>query len=241
MRIRQLIGPFAVLMTLVFGGNPGPAQTTTGSDVSAFRQLVESEWQYILEQNPTWASELGDRRWNARWPDLSPANRAAREQHDRNVLRVLTEEIHRDKLPPADALNYDLFRKRYEMIIEGYPLNWELIPLDQRGGIQSEDSLVDTLRFETPSDYDDYLARLRTFPKYMDETIQIMREGVAAHMVQPKIVMQRVPAQIDKQIVEDVKKSRYFKPFEKFPKSFTTEQVSKYRSDGEEAIEANVI
>ena len=217
------------------------AQTAPTSDAERLRQLFQSEWEYTMEQNPTWASQMGDRRWNDRWPDLSPKNRAAREQHDRDVLRVLTDEIHRTRLPAADAVNYDLFRRRYELIIEGYPLNWELIPLDQRGGIQSEDSMVDTLRFDTPKDYDDYLARLRAFPKYMDETIQIMREGIAAHMVQPRIVMQRVPAQIDKQIVDDAKRSRFYKPFESFPRSFTTEQIARYRSDAEEAIEGNVV
>jgi uncharacterized protein (DUF885 family) len=217
------------------------AQTSPLSDAERLHQLFQSEWEYTLQQNPTWASQLGDRRFNDRWPDLSPRNREVREQHDRSVLRVLTDEIHRDKLPPADALNYDLFRRRYEMIIEGFPLKWELIPLDQRSGIQAEDGLVDTLRFETPKDYEDYIARLRSFPKYMDETMQIMREGIEAHMVQPKIVMQRVPAQIDKQIVDDPKTSRFFLPFERMPKSFSNEQIARYRSEGEGAIKTSIV
>src|SRR6185295_6172206 len=85
------------------------AQTAPTSDAERLRQLFQSEWEYTMEQNPTWASQMGDRRWNDRWPDLSPKNRAAREQHDRDVLRVLTDEIHRAKLPAADAVNYDLF------------------------------------------------------------------------------------------------------------------------------------
>jgi uncharacterized protein (DUF885 family) len=217
------------------------AQTAPADDAARLKQLFGREWDYLLEQNPTWASELGDRRWNDRWPDLSPQNRTAREKHDRELLRELTTQIQRQNLPPADALNYDLFRSRCELIIEGYPLNWELIPLDQRNGIQTEDALADNLRFETPKDYEEYITRLRTFPKHRDETIQIMREGIAAHMVQPKIVMQRVPAQIDKQIVDDPRKSRFFLPFERIPKSFSTEQVARLREEGEEAIGANVI
>jgi prolyl oligopeptidase len=192
-----------------------------------------------MEQNPTWASQMGDRRWNDRWPDLSPKNRAAREQHDRDVLRVLTDELHRAKLPAADAVNYDCFRRRYELIIEGYPLNWELIPLDQRGGIQSEDSMVDTLRFDTPKG----LRRI-TLPAFVrsrstwTKRSRSCGEGIAAHMVQPRIVMQRVPGRrSDKQIVDDARRSRFYKTLRIVSQSFTTEQIARYRSDAEEAIE----
>src|SRR5216110_1424030 len=35
------------------------AQTSPATDVDRLRQLFQKEWEYTLEQNPTWASELG--------------------------------------------------------------------------------------------------------------------------------------------------------------------------------------
>src|SRR5688572_23978484 len=83
----------------------------------ALHALFDREWQYDLEQNPTRASQLGDRRWNDRWPDRSPA--AIQRRHDRNV-QVSKElaQIDRSKLSPADQLNYDLFKRVYEVEIE---------------------------------------------------------------------------------------------------------------------------
>ncbi len=77
------------------------------------------------------------------------------------------------------------------------------MPLNQRGGIQTQNELADSLRFETVKDYEDWIARMNAFPVYMDQTIALMREGIAAKMLLPKVIMQRMPAQIDKQIVDE--------------------------------------
>ena len=44
-----------------------------------------------------------------------------------------------------------------------------------------------------------------------------MREGIRQQRVQPKITMQRVPAQIDKQITATPEASPFYKPFAQFP------------------------
>ncbi|MFH4209892.1 DUF885 family protein, partial [Acinetobacter baumannii] len=87
---------------------------------------------------------------------------------------------------PQDQLNYDLFKREYETDVEGFKYQWYLIPLNQRGGIQTADELADSLRFATVKDYEDWIARLRSFPRYMDQTIALMREGIRARMLLPK-------------------------------------------------------
>ena len=52
------------------------------------------------------------------------------------------------------------------------------MPLDQREGIQTENELADSLSFTTVKDYEDWIARLRSFPEYVEQTIELMREGI---------------------------------------------------------------
>jgi uncharacterized protein (DUF885 family) len=162
----------------------------------ALHELFAAEWDYHMEQHPTWASRLGDRRWNDRWGDLSFA---AIEKRQRRRLEALAKlkSIDRSALSPSDRLSYDLFQKDYEIEVEGYQYRWFLIPLSQRGGVQTANELADALRFETLKDYDDWLARLRALPARIEQTIALMRQGIQERIILPKIVLERIPAQID--------------------------------------------
>src|SRR4030095_9088052 len=140
-----------------------------------------------------------------------------------------------------DQLNYDLFQKQYETNVEEHQYRWYLVPLNQREGIQTVDELADALRFQTVKDYEDWIARLRALPIYMDQTIALMREGVRTRIVQPKVVMERVPAQIGKQLVDTAEASAFYKPFRTFPKSIPEPDRIRLVNNAQEAIGAIVI
>ncbi|MDX6611488.1 MAG: hypothetical protein QOD75_674 [Blastocatellia bacterium] len=202
--------------------------------------LFDAEWDYGLEQNPTSASELGDRRWNDRWPDRSLD--AIRKRHEHNLaLMARLNGINRARLSPSDQLNYDLFQKDLAADIEEYKFRWYLVPLNQREGIQAADDLAASLRFETVKDYDDWVARLRSFPTYMDQTTALMREGIRTRMVLPEVIMQRLPAQIDKQIVNSPQESLFYKPFKRFPASIPTGEQERLMREASAAINVGVI
>ena len=218
----------------------GPREEALDDPAETLHQLFASEWDYQMERHPTWASSLGDRRWNDRWEDSSLEAIEKDYQHRTRVLARL-KAIDRSRLTPRDQLNYDLFRKDYEMAIEGHQYHWYLVPLNQRGAIQTADELADSLRFETPRDYEDWLARLRAFPAHLDQTIALMREGVRERMMLPKVIMQRVPGQIDKQIVADPEASPFFKPFRHFPVNIPEADRARLTRAAKDAIASGVI
>ena len=87
-------------------------------------------------------------------------------------------------------------------------------------------------RFAKVKDYEDWIARLRAFPAYMDQTIELMRRGIAEKIVQPKIVMRRVPDQIQRQIVEKPEESLYYKPLKKFPDDIAPAEQERLQGGG---------
>jgi uncharacterized protein (DUF885 family) len=193
-----------------------------------------------MQQSPEGASELGDRRWNDRWTDESLVAYARRYAHNREVLADL-KKINRANLSAADQANYDLFQQNYERAVEGYKFRQFLIPLNQRGGIQTQDELADSLRFETKKDYQDWIARMRSFPVLMDQTIDLMREGIKERMVHPKVIMGRLPAQIDKQIVSDPTQSGFYKPFQHFSSEISPADQKELSQEAGQAVEQQVV
>jgi uncharacterized protein (DUF885 family) len=206
----------------------------------ALNEFFESEWNYDMEQSPAQASSMGDRRWNDRWGDQSLEAIRKREEHAVAALEGL-KKFDRTQLSAADQLNYDLFRKDLEQDIEGAKFRSYLMPINQRGGIQTLDELGDRLRFETVKDFDDWIARLRAFPTLMDQTIALMKEGVRAHVMWPKIVLNRVTGQIDKQLVGKPEESAFFKPFKKFPDAISAADRERPTKAAQEAIASGVL
>ena len=231
------------ILTLMVVSIPAFGQSRTKPEnaaAKALHALFDAEWAYRMQQFPEQASELGDRRWNDRWSDESLDAYARRHRHDQQVLAKLAR-INRASLSQADQLNYDLFRKNYRLAVEGYKFHQFLIPLNQRGGIQTQDELADSLRFETFKDYQDWIARMRAFPALMDQTIALMREGIKERMVHPKVIMERIPAQIDKQIVTDPTQSGFYKPFQHFSPEISTSDQQRLTEEARQAIEQDVV
>ncbi len=222
---------FVMLMAVAASGQTPGEQLT---------KLFDDEWEYTLREAPTFASHLGDKRYNDRWADVSLSAMLRRHAHQLEVLRALSK-IDEAALSPADKLNYRLFRRQVEVDAAEFAFNWHLVPLDHRNGIQDESSVGDSLAFTTVKDYEDWIARLRSFPTYMDQTIAIMRAGIAAKMVQPQIVMNRLPTQIRRQIVEDPTASLYYKPFKTFPPEFTTANRERLQREAQAAIREQLV
>jgi uncharacterized protein (DUF885 family) len=206
----------------------------------ALHALFDAEWEYTMEQNPTYASTLGDRRWNDRWDDDSLEAIRKREAHAAELLTRLNR-IDRAQLSPADQLNYDLFKKDAEMDVEGFKYRTYLLPINQRGGIQTADELGDLLRFQTVKDYEDWIARLRAFPTLMEQDLALMREGSRAHVMWPRIVLERVTGQIEKQLVSKPEESPFYKPLKTFPDSIAQPERERLSKAASEAIASGVI
>ena len=227
-----------VVLLLVFCINIF-AQSQNQED-QRLRKLFESDWQWTLENNPTFASFLGDKRYNARWNDMSLAAIEARHKHDLDVLAAL-KQIDRTKLSAAEKVNYALFEDRAKNSVGSHDLRLYLLPINQTGGIQTADELADLLNFETVKDYEDWIARLNAFPVFADQILALLKEGKTNGVIWSKLVLVRVPAQFDKQIVDDAEKSSFFSPFKNMAKSVSAADQERLRNSAKEAVRSKIV
>jgi uncharacterized protein (DUF885 family) len=208
--------------------------------VEDLHQLFDQAWERTLREDPTFASSLGDRRYNDQWPDTSLT---AIERSHADDVALLDKITHFDAsaLPATERVNYEIFKRQYGERVQGYTFRTFLMPVDQRGGIQTADELAESLRFATVRDYEDWNARLDKLGPYLDQTMALMRKGIAEHRVQPRIVMERVPAQIAAQIALRPEDSPFYAPFRTFPDSIPAAEQQRLTEAARTAITRSVI
>ncbi|MEO1170976.1 MAG: DUF885 domain-containing protein [Myxococcota bacterium] len=192
---------------------PNPASATVNVDSQrasvVLRALFESHWEREQRENPVAASLRGDRRFNRQWPDRSLAGLAASHRADREELAradaIDTQTLNRD-----EQIHLRVFKLMLRNRIENYRLGNHLMPVNHREGVQALNGTADYLRLETEQDVRDWLARLSTVDRVVEQTIEVLREGIAQGRTQPRIVMERVPKQIAAQVVSDPRESPFF-------------------------------
>ena len=217
-----------------------PAARAAGDTDARLDSLFKSEWQRGLRQNPLAATYIGDHRYDDRWPDLSAEALAKSDAEDRAVLATLAG-IEPSSLTGADRLNHELFRRTYQQSVDAYQWGLQYMPINQRGGVQSVSELAGLIEFSTARDYQNWIARLEGIGTYVDQNIELMREGARRGLMQPKVIMQRVPDQIAKQVVTDPEQSPFYAPFRRMPADMPAAEQEKLRAAGRAAITGSVV
>ncbi len=200
------------------------SETAAGPELHA---LFADHFERTLEMNPTYASFIGDHRYNDRLANQnSPEYIAKSKALDEEFLqRLLT--IDREALDYQDQLSFDLFRINREQAIEGYRFPSHLQPINQFYSLTSFfvqlGSGSSAHPFKTVKDYDDFLSRADDFSTNIDQVITNMKLGLQQGVTQPRILMEKLLPQIVAQIVDAPQDSAFYAPVSNMPEVFSTE------------------
>jgi uncharacterized protein (DUF885 family) len=203
----------------------------TTPDAERLHDLFDASWQHALDEHPELATRLGVRGHDDRWTDHSLAAIARRERELEAPARVLAS-IDRASLGDADRLSVDLFARDNAEALEGRRFPDRDLPLSQLDGVQvGAARTLAVMPAATVEDYEAILARLRALPTLVEQTIALMDEGRARGVVQPRVVVDGVPAQILAQLPDDPLASPLLRPFGTIPASIPTRTQERLRHD----------
>jgi len=226
---------FIAIVYIVFASSSVPAGPKEDFDA-----LLGEHWEWVLREDPVRASRLGDRRFNDQWADQRLTAIERRQSEQREFLRRL-RLIDASTLAENDQLNYDLIRRALEDGIDGYQFRDYLMPMSQRGGVQSLEATAESLRLMNVRDYEDWLARLAKIPAVLEQTTALMEEGRKTGYMPPKILMERIPDQLGAQLVEDAVDSPFYKAFVTMPVSITEADRERLQQLAKSVIEESVV
>ena len=202
-----------------------PTEVAPAERAAALASLYEEYWEASLARNPLLATYAGVGRYNAELPDFG--SKAYRDQSREFLATWLAraEAIGAAGLDGQDLLNYEIFARMLRSSLESQQFPGWMLPVDQMGGIHSLAAQFGSGRgaqpFRTVQDYDDWLARAGRLPVLFATNMANMREGIAAGIVQPRPVMEKVVPQLDDLIVDTPEQSVFWGPITALPEDFS--------------------
>jgi prolyl oligopeptidase len=230
----SMIRSFVVTLLILIGNSAVAAATDD------FASLLEDAWEWQLRENPVMASSLGDRRYNGSWTDSSLGAIESRQEMQREFMQRLLA-IDSSLLDDPNQLNYELFRRDLMTDIEGFRFRDYLMPVGQRGGVQTLDEVAERIPLATVADYDDWLKRMASIETLIDQTMALQEEGRKRGYMPPKILMQRVPDQIAAQLVENAEDSPFYKVFRNLPDSIPPAEQERLRTSARSVIDDSIV
>ncbi|MDZ4729903.1 MAG: DUF885 domain-containing protein [Xanthomonadales bacterium] len=218
---------------------------STGQNVLALHQLFEEYFEGYLELNPTFATFIGDNRFNDQYAnDIGPEWLAAAQELEQASLdRLMT--IDATLLNEEDLLNYEIFKAEREMDLRNFDFADELMPLNQFRGVHNSfvqlGSGSGLQPFETVQDYDNFRGRVDGFVVWMQQAQTNMQQGIEVGLTVPRVLMENVIPQLESQLVDTAENSGFYQPIRNMPESFSAEDRERLTLAYTAAIEDQLI
>lgn len=181
-------------------------------------------WEESLQLNPIQATFIGDPRYNDQLPNfLSAQFRQQSHDFDQRWLDKM-QAIDPAPLQGQARLSYDIFVRSLKSELESERFPTWMQPIDQFRNIGSFavqlGSGTGAQPFKTVADYDNWVKRADAMVAIFDTAIANMREGMAAGVVQPKVLMQKVLPQLDAIIKDKPEDTQFWGPIKNLPADF---------------------
>jgi prolyl oligopeptidase len=211
---------------------PGPSQRLKTS--------FEEYWTDLMRADPLEATFNGDHRFDDRLGDPSEAALELRNQRDRRRLAGL-RAIDGAKLSDDERIDRQVLVFTLEDRLAGLPFRGHLVPLTQQEGLHLK--FAQSVNFHpvaTAGDLENYVRRLRAFPKAVDATIALMRQGMKEKRVPPRLTMELVLPQLRSLAAKKAEDSPLWGIIDRLPREWSDHDRGRVAADVRRAIDEAV-
>ncbi len=157
------------------------------------------------------------------------------------AFRARLAAIDRAALSQQEQVSYDLFDFILAQRIQLARYHDWRAPLNSDSGFYADILLLaDSHEFRNARDYEPYIARLNDFPRYFDENIANMRQGIRDRFTLPSEILQGVSTVVSGAQIARPEDSPFWTPFANFPASMPEPERVRLAAAGRAAIENSV-
>ena len=201
----------------------------SGPSSQTLAQLTGDYWEWRLAVQPELATRVGRTEHNDRWRDLS---KAARDRHRKDREEFLQKAMYLSpgNLNPTDLVTSLLMEHelRTQLEAEKYLNLVQLV--SQSDGVHNDVfNIVDQMPTRTIKDYEKIITRLRALPTLINQSIDLMREQLAAGLAQPAVVVDLTLDQVTAQSKPAAGESPLLAAFRRFPSDIPSSEQARLR------------
>jgi uncharacterized protein (DUF885 family) len=246
--MKKFFGSLLVSAFFLAASHAAPSQqlklstpTSLADRQRALGDLFAEIWEDRLKHDPEFASSLGDKRYDDQLTDYSVAAYDADLARGRRYIEQLSQ-IDPSGMTDQEQLSRDLMlRDLIDDQEEARFKVWEL-PVTQLSGPPANlPRLVRQLSFDTTSDYDHYIARLKKIPLVFQQITENMSAGIDDNRTMPKYLMEKVVVQVNTLADQKPEESPFAGPLKKFPVGISAEEQKRISGEVLDAISKQVL
>jgi uncharacterized protein (DUF885 family) len=211
------------------------ADTTPVADrVAKQNALFEESYQAFLKNFPERATAFGDYRYNDKLAQYSLAE-ITRQHAESDDFLARLKAIPTDGMTDTDLLSHRILQNQLERLDVNYALKNFEMPINQQNGVHTQlADLPNAVPFDSVPHYQDYISRLHQIPRVLEQTTEVMKQGMKEGLMPPKFLLEKLPGQCD----GIVSANPFLEPTKKFPKDFSdtdkkrlTDEITKAVND----------
>ncbi|NNG16565.1 MAG: DUF885 domain-containing protein [Gemmatimonadales bacterium] len=233
-----------VLLVISFGlavASVWPASSTAQEQAAELHALFDEAWEFELQENPLFATSVGERRYDDRLPSVRAQDQARRAGYRRGVLERL-KQIDRSALGDVDRVSHDMFERQLLDRLSEFEFKTYEMPINADWGFHIGFArLPDDMTLGSVRDYENYLDRLRAFPDYVNQQVRVMRSGLERGFSVPQVTLEGYEETIAAHVVGDPESSVFYAPFASFPSTIPGTEHNRLRAAARVAIMESVV
>jgi uncharacterized protein (DUF885 family) len=163
----------------------------------ALMKLADEYWEHSLQNHPLDATQLGDRRYDDRLPDITPRGIADQLSWLKGFEKKVSA-IDATALGTEDKITRNALLFEIKSETAGLGCGFEDWVVDPLGGAQVEFFNVPSYQGLTdPASGKAMIARWKAMPAYFDQQVTNLRRGLKAGKVSIRAQVERTIAEID--------------------------------------------
>ena len=215
-----------------------PSAADSNADL---KTIIDNHWQNAKAEKIFFRTDPDGWKPSGTLPNWTEQAIAKRQAYNNSVLKSLNK-IDSKTLSSSQLMNYRLFKYERETEQQSYLFQDKYFQVNFLSGWHTYFAEAPAnMAFLTPDDYNAFLVSLADYPRFNQQNIDLMKEGIKTGFTHYCKTFENYGQSISAHIVKNPANSALYEPFTRIPNTFSKAQKANLKQKAQTIIEEKVM